>query len=824
MDSPLAVFNHGIQNLYNDEIIEPDAAQDALGFATRDGKEVLIGGRSLLGIDSGTTGVSRGLWYGNKTDGSLILYRKTETKLQYLDNTDTWQDILINLTPGTEASFANYSSLAGQFTFFVTSDGYWKLNNSFPLNPINMYNSVVNFHGRILIDKGRTLLWDRNDINSRDRTTLYGSHKDTQDAPYYQSVTNEIEQTGDGATKVYNAILKTLPNLCNMFGLTVYAPTGATKTVTAITNARNAQITTSGAHGLSVGDTVVFNGVKSGQPLTGTGTVSSDGNYNLVGVGTAFTTQLKIGARLFITAQATYFASAAAGGAQTFPITMSVIVQNITDDTHLSIQFPLNFGAPGSDQIIQYSSCAFTFSSMSQLTNVPALVNDIIDSMNFLIAVDSTNFDIYSSGDTVNKAEVLVDNRQGGLSAIGGATGTINYMTGAYTFNFINNVVNAGSVVATYFYENSNNGGLTDFTQSGTRIAGEGFIQPQDKGGDPIMNVLIGQDGGYYSLKQQRAYKFTLADDDITAENDIYYENMGIPSINSGVSTQQGILFLNTSNPDKPEMTLLVKNQVNSTLTPTVKFPEFKFSLYDYSDAYFDTYERYIVISCKVMGALQNNRILLCNISDGTVNVSPYEARMFAKDNVANFYVGSPLQENTYQIYNGFDDLGNPVNAFWIGAAQMYANLKLRSAKWRFIREELKKFRKFNIKGQMSLDQSVQVLISYDDAPFQLIGTIYGRGTYVDSGSGEAIGSNFIGNILIGGDQLTNVFTYFCQIKLKNMPKFRKRVIKLIPIGIGYFDFNFMSDFDIMLFENRLPARYRSQQNVSLDGKESGLP
>ena len=797
MDSPIALFKSGINNLFSNEVVPDDAAQDALGFITQDGREKLIGGRSLVGADSGTPGFIRGLWYGNCVDGTMVLYRKTETKLQYLLN-GTWMDILTGLTSGTEASFANYASLAGQFTFFVTTDGYWKINNANPANPMNMYDPTKNFHGRIFVDKGRTILWDRNDSGSRDRTTIYGSKKDLQTGPYYVTVTNEVEVVGNGATKTYTGTLamKGLSALANCFGLSVSAATGSPISVSAITNAVNPQVTAT-AHGLSQGNTVAFT-MPTGAG-TGTLSVGAQGN-RITGSGTAFTTQMNAGVRLYGTA---------GGHVGEFIGT----IKTINSNTDAILQTWMS-----ADVLANMSGWGFTFSTMTQLLNQSFIVASIVDANNFTIKGDSTNYDAYSSGGTVTKSEVLTDNRMGVLSSLGGATGTINYITGAYTFNFVNNVVNTQNVFATYFYENSNNGGLTDFTFSGTRLAGEGFIPPQDKGGDPIMNVLIGQDGAYYSIKQQRAYQLNIGDDDVTVTNQIYYENMGIPSINSGVATQKGIMFLNTSNPDKPEMTLLVKNVVSATLTPSVIFSQFKFSLYDYSDAYFDTYERYIVISCKVMGAAQNNRILLCNASDGTVNVSPYEARMFAKDSVANFYVGSPLQENVYQIFNGFDDLGNPLNAYWMGTGEQYGSLKSRMARWRFIREELKKFRKYHIKGMISLDQAVEVWFSFDDAPFQLMGTVRGRGTYVDSGAGQSIGSNFIGQQQIGGDQLTNVYPYFCELKMANIPKFRKRTVKIVPTGIGYFDFNFLSDYDIMLFENRLPTRFRSKQMVSLDG------
>lgn len=713
MDHTISLFHSGVQNLLNNEIIPADAAQDSQGFINQDGKLKLMGGRKLIGADSGTTGLMRGLWIGYKVDGTQVIYRKTETKLQYLLSS-VWTDILTGLTSGTEASFANYSSLAGAFTFFVTTDGYWKINNANPGSALQMYDSTKNFHGTILIDKGRTLLWNRRDSGTTDTTGLYGSRIDPQNSTVYTTHTAENLQNGDGATKAFSGTLNfAAPNNC--FGVQIYGQLSATKTITAITQAAQAQITAAG-HGYIAGD--------------------------------------------------------------------RILIQSVV--------------------------------GMTQLNGLFVTVASVVDANNFTITTSTTAMTAYSSAGTAKNVEVFTDNYNGVLTSQLGGTGTITYVTGAYTVTFNTAPINAANVVqVNYQTENSNSLGITDFTHSGTRVAGEGFQVPQDQGGDPIMTVLIGQDGAYYSLKQQCAYRFALDDTDLNPTNEVYYANMGVPSYNAGVSTQKGILFINTANPDKPEMTVLEKSLISSTLLPKVLFAGFKFSLYDFSDCYFNTYERFVAISCKTMGVDENDTILLCNISDGTVDVVPYQARMFARDSLANLYVGSPLQENVYQIFNGFDDLGNSIPNFWIGKSETYGNKRNT-----VIANQLKKFRKQRFKGIISTGQVVEVWNSFDDAAFEQIGTIRGDGTYVDVSDSQAIGSNFIGQVQIGGDAVTDAYPYFCELKFR-CPKFRKRAIKLVATGIGYFDADYMSDWDIMLFESRLPSRFRSKQKVSLDGTET---
>lgn len=410
--------------------------------------------------------------------------------------------------------------------------------------------------------------------------------------------------------------------------------------------------------------------------------------------------------------------------------------------------------------------------------------------------------------------EVYTDNFLGVLTGSLGGTGTINYVTGAYTLS------NAGVGTAGYQWEDSNIKGVTDFTYSSTRVAGEGFVFRQDKGGDAILNVLIGSDG-YYSMKQQSAYLLTLSADDLTANNNIYRENMGLLSYRGATSTAAGILFMNMANPEKPEFTILKKNLTGDAVIPDVLFKEFKFSNYTYDDCTFDTYDRYVLVACKSIGALNNDTLLLCNISEGTVHPTSYAGRTFANDN-GNFYMGSSITQSTYLIFSGFDDDGFLIENFWIGKGENFG-VRSRGLKFAAYPTSLKKYRKIRLRGNISSTQSYGVYIDYDGSGFQLVGTVLGSGSYVDFTSPQTIGSNTIGGAQIGGDTLTNIYPYFVEIRIKKMPKFRKRNVKFVALGIGYVDINYHMDWDISLFENKIPTRFRQKQNVSLDGETTDM-
>lgn len=261
---------------------------------------------------------------------------------------------------------------------------------------------------------------------------------------------------------------------------------------------------------------------------------------------------------------------------------------------------------------------------------------------------------------------------------------------------------------------------------------------------------------------------------------------------------------MNTSDEAKPILTILQRNALGNDVEPVEMLSHFKFADYDYSDACIDTFDRYILIACKIKGSATNDRILLCNLSDKTVDVLNFRARMFAKDG-GNIYLGHPLTMSTYQIFNGFDDDGISLDNYWTSNDENYNS------------DLLKKIRRLRLEGLIDPDQAIEVYMNYDNDGFELVGTIVGSGSYVDYSAPQTIGSNMIGGSQIGGDEFSEAYPYLCEIKLKT-PKFNKRTIKLIAKGIGYADIKMITDYDILTFEQRIPSKYRSKQNVSLDG------
>lgn len=408
--------------------------------------------------------------------------------------------------------------------------------------------------------------------------------------------------------------------------------------------------------------------------------------------------------------------------------------------------------------------------------------------------------------------QTFTDNGLGALVGSAGGTGTINYISGVYTVSV------AGVGAATYQWEDSNIKGVTDFTHASPRNPGEGFVFPQDEGGDPIVTVLIGQDG-YYSIKSQSAYLLTISIDDTEADNNVYRRQLGVRSLRGAVSTSKGIIFMNTSAPEKPLMTILQRNNFGDAIEPVVLFSQFKFENYDFSDCAMFPFERYIVMACKRSGASNNDTILLCDVAAKTVDITSYTGRTFASDN-SSLYMGSSLSMTVYHLFNGFDDDGFTIDNYWESRAETYPVSVLGIS--------LKKFTNIRLKGRISQSQSYAIYIQLDDGGYQLVGTVLGTGAYVNANSPQTIGANIIGTVQIGGagsgSNFVTVYPYFVEIKMGKMKRFRQRKVKFIALSAGYVDIEYQFDKNVLTYENKMPASYRLKQNVSLDGGQTDLP
>ena len=404
--------------------------------------------------------------------------------------------------------------------------------------------------------------------------------------------------------------------------------------------------------------------------------------------------------------------------------------------------------------------------------------------------------------------EIFTDDKNGNLTGSAGGTGTINYITGAWSVTFVTVPWNtSNNIQATYIWEDSTSKGIADFSFSSPRVAAEGDVIRQDEGGDAIQQLVIGIDGNYYSLKKQSAYQHKYSDDDTTFNNEIVRRNIGILTRKSSVATGRGVVFINTANPDRPQLTVLEKDPLGDDILATELIPHFAWEDFDYSDAVMETYGQFIVLSCKSQDNDVNDRMLIIDITRETVDITNYGMKSLMRDS-GFLYAGSPHTETVYKILNGFDDDGYVLQNNWDSKDETYGISRL------------KKYRRLRYRGQIDPAQYVEVYADFDGAGYNLVGTIRGDATYVNRSSPSTVGTTMVGESAVGGDGEATVYPYEMQLKAVKIPKFRRRSIRFIAKGIGYVSIMESTDWDILTYEDKLPKAFRQKEHVSLDGKE----
>lgn len=390
--------------------------------------------------------------------------------------------------------------------------------------------------------------------------------------------------------------------------------------------------------------------------------------------------------------------------------------------------------------------------------------------------------------------ETFTDNNDGTLSGSAGGTGTVNYVTGAYSVTF--NAVTAGAVTAEYQWEDSTDGGLADFTFSVPRQAGEGEVFRQDEGGDAIQKVEV-LEGRYYSLKQRRAYELELTADDTNATNLPYRSNIGMPSKRASVSTGAGIVFMDTADPDAPKLTRLERNVSGDGVLPTELAPQFDFSPYKWDGCAMESWGENIVFSGRTPDSPTNDRLFLYSLRWQSVDVVRFPADTLAKD-AGLLYAGDTITDNVYQLFSGFDDDGFEIENEWVSGADLLDT------------EEYKKVKRLTVEGEISKEQSLEVYLSLDNDAFQLVGTVEGTGPYVETTGAHTIGSTMLGSGEVGGgDAGLDAYPYFTEFKV-NTGKFYRRRVRYRAAGTGYVSVSMQKDKDVVGYGDRIPKKFRT--------------
>ena len=173
----------GILSRPKDDGVPPGYASDLLNWLALEDRIELRRGMELMGIEVSGLGKITGLRVGKKINGTEVLVRTRDQKVEYYDeDTEIWIEsldengagnIIGELADGDDMAIKEYQSLAGAFFYLSTPNGsVLKLPIADPSVIIDLL--VTDHRGFIKIKKGSTFLFNRKDTDGgSDTTGLY---------------------------------------------------------------------------------------------------------------------------------------------------------------------------------------------------------------------------------------------------------------------------------------------------------------------------------------------------------------------------------------------------------------------------------------------------------------------------------------------------------------------------------------------------------------------------------------------------------------------------------------------------------------------------
>lgn len=423
---------------------------------------------------------------------------------------------------------------------------------------------------------------------------------------------------------------------------------------------------------------------------------------------------------------------------------------------------------------------------------------------------------------------ILSDNFNRGLTASDGSTGTINYITGALVVDFATAPANLQAITVAYQWEDTNSGGVTDFTKGSPRLAGQGFVFRQDEGGGALQSVNTYNEI-YYCLHLKKTWVLNLGQTDTTATNLPYRQLVGAPNPRASVEAGEGIYYIDTSNENDVKFRLLTYETGGSQqVLPVPISNNLNLNNYNFDQGATAKWGDLLLFACATKDSTQvingmtvsvNNRVLVYNLLWRSFDPLDYASTCFEVYN-GSLVAGDSLSNNFMTLFSGYDDFdSDSIANYWIGNMEnlQYVNPKSR----RVTSPALHSVKKFYLQGFISKNQKIKVSLSIDGGDFFEIGgtdiangshtyAIEGTGSYIDETNSINIGAQYLGNHPIGGNINggTQAFHYE-RLFTVNTAKFEYVKIKYEAIAVGYASVLNQKYWDVRNKGKKVPQKSR---------------
>jgi hypothetical protein len=414
--------------------------------------------------------------------------------------------------------------------------------------------------------------------------------------------------------------------------------------------------------------------------------------------------------------------------------------------------------------------------------------------------INSSTFTAWGSGGTIYNCEYFIDDDLGNLKSNLGGTGTINYATGAFSLTFNTAPQNAAVIEAQYYPEDATSGGVADFTVDGT-TTGKGKTFAQYDGGGDIQGVFP-FDQVQYCLHQIKSWYLNLTTDDTKAQNLPYRSLLGLPYFRGGYATDDGIVFLDMSNPAIPVVKVLSIDENSATAIVTV-VPSSLSDMLDLSGYGFNLvamfrWDNYDIMACaqSLNGVVQTQNTLMFvrNIYSNQWDLVDYCGSCFAAYN-GTLIAGDSLTNNVFTLFSGTDDDGVNIQNHWI------------SKLFDLGAEGLKKTSRFVIKGLIQQTQNIDIFFATDSGSFVKLKTVSGTGAYVNLGNPVDVGSSTVGSNVVGGGTVLTAYPFEVEFTI-SLDSFEYIQCQFQCNSIGYAQIDSFKFKDNRITSRKVPPAY----------------
>lgn len=410
-------------------------------------------------------------------------------------------------------------------------------------------------------------------------------------------------------------------------------------------------------------------------------------------------------------------------------------ITNMNQAANVAVQTSASTGF-----VVGQAVMIFGAGGMTQINGLIGFVTNV-GSDTVLLSINSTAFSAFTSGGTIYPCEYWIDDKNGNMISSAGGVGTINYATGVYNITFVVAPVGGIAVNAQYYAEDSTNKGIVDFVSSPAT-----FFNQYDGGGDIV--AVFPFDQVEYCFHYLKTWYLNI--NASTPTNLPYRSQLGMPFLRGGFSTDDGIVFIDTSIPSQPKVKALTIDNNSATAVVTVVPVSLSDTLdlsgFGFSQAAVFRWGDYDILTCanSLNGILQNVNAVtfIRNIYSNQWDVLDYSGSVFAQY-LGTLLSGDSLSNNLYTLFSGSDDDGSLINNYW--QSKLF-NLGVPG---------MKQSNRFLIKGLIQQTQNIDIYFAFDNGSFIKFGTISGTGSYVNLGNPQTVGANTVGSQVVGGGVIT---------------------------------------------------------------------